>query len=531
MKNSVHDNGGFVGRVADYASEDYYTVLQQGSAYEVANATYTNVSIATGSTGNLGVVFSADGTKVYFQSANNNTTKFATLSTPSDLSTASSLTSVSSGNGSQSITFNPTGTKVYHTAYSGGIYFASLSTAWDLTTRGSETAISSGISQPRDLQFNNDGTKLYVIRSGSIYSFPLASAYTITSTDVASSNRTTQSLTGGDQQGFRFNSDGTKLFAIHGNGYSSNLTEYTLSTAYDITTIGSATIHTTTASQVSDAHDFTFSHDGTKFYVVGVNSSNVHEYTTTNTVNANKKNTGVWSMDADYLNAELDVTAMFSTAKVHVDADDTNSYSGTGTTWSDLSGNGYDLTMSSSGVYSSTGVKHMAFQNSADKAVYSGSGDIPISQTNGVTYVVATRPKSGTPSWKTMTRGNNSDHHVIIQNGVNIGMWDGGFKDSGIDQSNLPSHTNNDWILMYFRWANGQGYKFSYNDTPSTIRGTLATNASAQYNSGGFRALGNYQGNGQPWGDIALFAAWETELTDAQLTAIYNTYQTRFSLP
>ena len=321
MKNSVHDNGGFIGRVADYASEDYYTVLQQGSAYEVANAAYTNVSLATGYTSTHGVVFSADGTKVYFQSAGN--TNFATLSTASDLSTASSLTSVSSGASSvQSITFNSTGTTVFYTNYGGNIYFASLSTAFDLTTKGSQTTISSGISAIRDLQFNNDGTKLYLIKSGSIYSFPLASAYTITSTDVASSNRTTQSLTGGDQQGFRFNPDGTKLFVIHGNGYSSSILEYSLSTAYDITTIGSATTHTTTASQVSDATDIAFSHDGRKFVIVGANNSNVYEFGSNVVVNsignANKKNTGVWSMDADYLNAEaaagsLDIDTVYGT--------------------------------------------------------------------------------------------------------------------------------------------------------------------------------------------------------------------------
>jgi len=310
MKNSVHDNGGFIGRVADYAAEDYYTVLQQGSAYEVANAAYTNVSISTGYTSTHGVVFSADGTKVYFQSAGN--TNFATLSTPSDLSTASSLTSVSSGASSvQSITFNPTGTTVFYTDYGGNIHFASLSTASDLTTKGSQTTISSGISAIRDLQFNNDGTKLYLIKSGSIYSFPLASAYTITSTDVASTNRTTQSIAGADPQGFRFNSDGTKLFVIHGkDSPGSRIVEYSLSTAYDITTIGTAITHTTTASQVNDAHDFTFSHDGTNFYVVGVNSSNVYEYIAANTVNANKKNTGVWSMDADYLNAELNTSSL-----------------------------------------------------------------------------------------------------------------------------------------------------------------------------------------------------------------------------
>ena len=76
-----------------------------------------------------------------------------------------------------------------------------------------------------------------------------------------------------------------------------------ISIPFDVQT-GINTTYTTTASQVNDAHDFTFSHDGTKFYVIGVNSPNVYVYSTVSVVNANKKNTGVWSMDADYLNAE-----------------------------------------------------------------------------------------------------------------------------------------------------------------------------------------------------------------------------------
>ena len=217
---------------------------------------------------------------------------------------------------------------------------------------------------------------------------------------------------------------------------------------------------------------------------------------------------------------------------VHLDATNTKSYPGSGTVWKDLSGNNYDFTLSSSGVYNSTGVTHMAFQGSNEMASHS-SGDIPISQTNGVTYVVATRPKSGGQAYKTLTRGTATDHHVLIRNGIDIGSWthnDGNFLDSGINQSDLPSHANNDWILMYFRWANGQGFRFSYNDTPSVIRGTV-TNTAAQYNSGGFATLGNYQLGSQPWGDIALFAVWETELTDAQLTSMYMAYKTRFSLP
>ena len=66
---------------------------------------------------------------------------------------------------------------------------------------------------------------------------------------------------------------------------------------------------------------------------------------------------------------------------LHLDVANTKSYPGSGTVWKDLSGNNYDFTLSSSGVYNSTGVTHMAFQGSNEMASHS-SGDIPISQTN-----------------------------------------------------------------------------------------------------------------------------------------------------
>ena len=296
--------------IAGASSKKVYQ-YSTGTAYEVTNAPYTSVSIATGNTSTVGVSFSVDGTKVYFQSAND--TKYATLSTPSDLNSAGSFTSVTGGSSLQSIIFRPDGLKVNWTRYDGYLSFSNLTIAWELNSKGPTYLFDSGVTDLRSMQFNNDGTKVYLLKSGTIYSYPTTN-YGLNASIVNSTNSTSQSLTGTDQQGFRFNPDGTKLFVIHGNGYSSSILEYSLSTAYDITTIGSATTHTTTASQVSDATDIAFSHDGRKFVIVGANNSNVYEFGSNVVVNsignANKKNTGVWSMDADYLNAELAVTAL-----------------------------------------------------------------------------------------------------------------------------------------------------------------------------------------------------------------------------
>jgi DNA-binding beta-propeller fold protein YncE len=310
MKNSVHDNGGFIGRVADYTAEDYYTTLESTN-YAVENGVYTNVSMATGFASSTNVVFSTDGTKVYFHESGTSNGNYATLSTPSDLSTASSLTSYSVRNNIsvQGLTFNPTGTMLYYVGYSGNIYISALSTAWDISTRGSETIISLGISIPTDFQFNNDGTKAYVMRSANIYVWTLSTAYDFTTRGT----RIGQSLGSGDQQGFRFNSDGTKLFTLHGQDNSgARIVEFSLSTAYDINSIGAGTTHSDIGTQVSDPHGFTFSHDGTNFYVVGENNTNVYEYSFTSNViiNHNKKNSGIWSMDADYLNASLADTSL-----------------------------------------------------------------------------------------------------------------------------------------------------------------------------------------------------------------------------
>jgi hypothetical protein len=318
MKNSVHDNGGFIGRVANYAAVDYYTTLESNN-YAVENGVYTNVSMATGFTSSTNVVFSTDGTKVYFHESGTRNGNYATLSTPSDLSTASSLTSYSVRNNIsvQGLTFNPTGTMLYYVGSSGNIYISALSTAWDISTRGSETILSLGIPSPIDFQFNNDGTKAYTMRSGNIYLWPLSTAYDFTTKGSIVS----KSLGISGQEGFRFNNDGTKLFALHGQASpGARIVEYSLSTAYDITSAGAGTTHSDISTQLSDPRGFTFSHDGTNFYVVGENNANVYEYSFTSTVtfNQNKKNTAVWSMGAHYLNREATPQGGYRYIKWHI---------------------------------------------------------------------------------------------------------------------------------------------------------------------------------------------------------------------
>lgn len=216
---------------------------------------------------------------------------------------------------------------------------------------------------------------------------------------------------------------------------------------------------------------------------------------------------------------------------LHLDAGDSASYPGTGTTWTDLSGNSNDFTLDNASAYNSTGPKYMDFNGSYGMAYI--SPDLSVS--GDVTYVLATRIKNSTGDWRTLTRASTSgaDHHVIVESGsYDLGMYDNDgtqFQDSGYDQTSFPNHGTTDWMLLYFRWNSGGGYEMSYNDTPGTIRADMSGNSNAAYQHG-FYTLGGYNRSSQYWGDIGIFLVYDRYLSDAELTQNFNALKDRYGL-
>lgn len=222
---------------------------------------------------------------------------------------------------------------------------------------------------------------------------------------------------------------------------------------------------------------------------------------------------------------------------LHLDAGNTSSYSGSGTSWNDLSGSNNNFNIVAS-AYNNTGVKYMDFNGSYGCA--KNSADISISDATGVTYCVWTRVLNSSSNWRTLTRSYVNDHHVIIQaGGWTMGMYDndsGGFISSGYSQQSLPNYGTSNWIALYWRWQNTSPYyEMSYNNTPGTIRGSI-TDANGRFNRG-FGSIGAYH-NGtttpsdasQFWGDIAVFMAYNRRLTDIELLQNFNYYNTRFNI-
>ena len=223
-----------------------------------------------------------------------------------------------------------------------------------------------------------------------------------------------------------------------------------------------------------------------------------------------------------------------------LDASNPKSYPSAGSSWYDLSGNNNHFNINASAFNSSTSVKYMDFNGSYGIAKNASGTDISLSDFTGVTYFMVTRIKNSSADWRTLTRSWNSDHHVIIlSGGWEIGMYDNdgsGFIGTGFSQQSLPNYNTTNWITMYWRWQSiSPYYQFGYNDTPSTIRGSI-TNTNSRYNRG-FGALGGYHNgstdvnnSSQYWGDIAYFSVYNRFLTNTELLRNHNSIKARFGL-
>lgn len=168
----------------------------------------------------------------------------------------------------------------------GGIYQA---TASGSIAKGKACIINSDstVSQATSVA----GRRAYIITGYEVRGFKLATPFdTSATTDgtytVAASNSNDQrnytvfNSNKNYVDGARFNSDGTKIFVADNNGANSKVQEFSMSTAYDVSTVTYVDGYTV-GGKASSLSGLDFKPDGTRMFIINDNSSdsNVHEYT------------------------------------------------------------------------------------------------------------------------------------------------------------------------------------------------------------------------------------------------------------
>ena len=265
------------------------TVVSGSAGYNLAGASYDSVSLSVNAQDSSpnDVSFNNDGTKMYVVGNTGNSVYQYSLSTAFDLSTAS-YDSVSFSVAGQDTTpydlaFNSDGTKLYVVGNSTDtIYQYSLSAGFDLSTASYDSvslSLSGQDTSPISAIFNSSGTKMYMLgRTGlSIFQYSLSTAFDLS---TASYDSVSFSVSSQDSSPFdiTFNNDGTKMYMI--GDTNNSVYQYSLSTAFDLSTASYDSISFNVGSQDGSPYSVGFGDNGTKMYIVGVNNDTIYQYST-----------------------------------------------------------------------------------------------------------------------------------------------------------------------------------------------------------------------------------------------------------
>ena len=184
------------------------------------------------------------------------------------------------------IEFKPDGTRMFVVRNTGTlVYQYDLSTAWDVSTISFSTKYDvSDEDQLRSLTFKPDGSRMYVTgnENEKIKEYSLSTPWDITTSNVTHV-RDSVALTSTDNnpRNIQFSKEGTEFYYA-GNG-SNNMHKFTLSTAWDVSTLSSSATTFDLGDRVGNMRGFIFTSSFSRLYVTNDGGkaafNKVYEYT------------------------------------------------------------------------------------------------------------------------------------------------------------------------------------------------------------------------------------------------------------
>ncbi len=266
-------------------------------AYRVSSAVYAgtaeSLSLSGVSANPSGMTFSAAGSQLFISDDASVRLYLYNLSPPFDVSTAvyagigQSLDLSTSSNEPHEAIFNLDGSRLFVLERDlDEVQEYNLTVNYDLSTAtfaglAESVDISGEETFARGMDFNTDGTKLYVLggNDDAIVEYNLSVGYDVSTAmhaglaeefSVLSEDNVTHQLV--------FNFDGSQVF-VAGNDNDA-IIPYTLGTPYDISTASFDGTPATLAigTQETDIRSLDFNTNGTKVYIVGRTTDRVHEY-------------------------------------------------------------------------------------------------------------------------------------------------------------------------------------------------------------------------------------------------------------
>jgi hypothetical protein len=176
--------------------------------------------------------------------------------------------------------FSPDGLNMYVNGSTGDdVNQYTLSTAWNVSTASFVRLFSTAAQDtgPNDIFFKPDGLSMYIMgqTNDTVYQYTLSSAFDISTASYASKSFsvTTQET---QPTGLWFKPDGTVMYVI---GLTSDTVfQYTLGTAWDVSTASYASISFSVASQEGTPNQVNLSADGLTMWILGATGDDITQY-------------------------------------------------------------------------------------------------------------------------------------------------------------------------------------------------------------------------------------------------------------
>ena len=176
---------------------------------------------------------------------------------------------------------SPDGLNMYVNGFVGDdVNQYTLSTAWDVSTATYVRVFSTGAqdSAPVDILFKPDGLSMFIMgnTNDTVFQYTLSSAFDISTASYASKSFSVTSQES-NPQGFWFKPDGTIMYVI--GQTNDTVYQYNLGTAWDVSTASYASISFSVQTQESAPTQVNLSSDGLTMWITGATGDDINEYT------------------------------------------------------------------------------------------------------------------------------------------------------------------------------------------------------------------------------------------------------------
>ena len=211
-----------------------------------------------------------------------------------------------------------------------------------------------------------------------------------------------------------------------------------------------------------------------------------------------------------------------------LDANAKRSYSGSGSTWSDLSGNDYDGTLTNSPTYNSSG--YFDFDGTDQYTVVDSNAISKIQgQTNFTIIIMFNMDTTATLRGLMGTLNYSCTQNLgLVANGTNVSI----FNDTTTCYSvNLSAYINTGkWIFAAATYDGANTKLYAFKDgTLSTASGTGKSGGTVTFSSS-FRVMGNHFSSYFTDGKCAFAHMYDRTLSQNEITQNYNAQKSRFGL-